>query len=175
MTLAETARCQGDRDSGQNHAKASGQQEKALCPAQGVADARLAIIDIDEALSGLELRLQPGDEGVQPRRLSGVELTILYPTARLDHAGRRNVRVVHQHPRPVPVKSGRLIRLRPRGRGDAELGLTNGYRAADLDLEQREKTGVEPYLAAWGTGRCRLHRTEGFLAVSQLATQRIAL
>ena len=140
VTFAEASRRQGNRHARQHDTEATRQQQEAFCPLQRLPQARLAIADVQQALPRLQLRPQPVHQLVQRCGIvTGVQLPILDPTARLHHAGSGDIVVVHQHPGTEAEKGPALVGLRAGCRCHGELGLANRDPGANAHIQQREQ------------------------------------
>ena len=87
MTLTEPAGSQRNGHARKHHPEATRQQQEAFRSLQGVANAGLALIDIQQLLPRLQLSLHRLSPLPQRRCGSGKQLPVLYPAARLHHTG----------------------------------------------------------------------------------------
>src|SRR5690606_40887839 len=99
---------------------------------------------------------------------------IAYPATGLHDLGCLQVAEIHQHPGREAVEVTGTIRLMGKQRGNAQLGVADFERIADVEAEYIEQAWFDPQGAWLGNARGKLVGAEGLLADAHFAAQGVA-
>jgi hypothetical protein len=175
----EAARGQRHRHGRQQRRQQRHQAQEFLGAVQRLAHLGPAALEGVEPhaaqLALLDLRLGPVDEALHRRIGPRHREPVAHAAGRLHEAGARHVGLVEHHARREAHEARAAIGLERDDATDAQAGVAQEQRVADLERERVEQRGIDPDLARCRhVARDRARRAQGRGGL-HVAAQRIAL